>query len=331
MSEQAPPIVDERGDNARRRGASSGRNAKAPAFQLYPADYLTDEHYLALSKEQRGIFWDLLGLIWLNPTSGVRADVAILARANGYTTRRFARLWNAGLSLMFEVRDGLLVNRRLERERQAQAANRQKRLDAGKLGNAAKAEKRRKKTRGGTKAGEANASVLDAQCDPADDAMRTHCEYGDDAIGTLSSLDSRTSESQKAPSGLPPTPTEPKRVAPRAAPVVDWAQHPTLDTPAMRVAWETWIAHRRELRVKPYTSQGLALALAKLSTIGPERALVAIQHSIASNWQGIYEAKDDGPRGPRASPAPENSTRAWLEEQARERPRTVDVEGRRTA
>ncbi len=66
---------------------------------------------------------------------------------------------------------------------------------------------------------------------------------------------------------------------------------PELDSPDFRAAWEEWIAHRRGLRLKPYTAQGQKGIFSKLAKWGSERAVAAIQHSMAQNYQGIFEEK----------------------------------------
>lgn len=298
MSEQAPPSTPK-----------SGRKPKSPAFQLYPADYWTDRAYRALTFEQRGVFWDLLGLSWVN--KGIVCDPAALARSVGMPSRRFARLWQGGLSAMFEQRGDVLVNPRQERERDAQTANRERKSAAGKTGNAKRWGRRRDRGADADASQSDRTAIADGVADdrsrlPSPDALRA----------------------EKAPSGLPPTPATPKRAAPRPQLEVDWTAHPTLDTAAMRHSWSTWIAHRRELRVKPYTSQGLAQQLAELVAMGPDRALAAIQHSIARNYQGIYESKD-APRpaanGTASTPAPGGLQDMFG--RATPRPRTIETTG----
>lgn len=142
----------------------------------------------------------------------------------------------------------------------------------------------------------------------------------------------RVSESEEAgaPSVLPPDP--PAKPARRILLEPDWTAHPGLDTPAMRAAWETWSAHRRGLKSKPWTAPGLAQCFAELAAMGPERAIAAIQHSVARNYAGIYEPKGDVPRGgPAQAPTPQTSIRAMFEAEARARDSAIDVPGRRTA
>jgi hypothetical protein len=55
-------------------------------------------------------------------------------------------------------------------------------------------------------------------------------------------------------------------------------------------AWGEWCQHLREKK-KPLGKSAGEKQLRKLASIGEARALAAIDHSITSNWQGIYEAK----------------------------------------
>lgn len=64
-----------------------------------------------------------------------------------------------------------------------------------------------------------------------------------------------------------------------------------LDTPEFRAAWERWLAHRRQRRCAAYKPIGQATQWKRLAELGPERAVAAIDFSIAQNYQGIYEER----------------------------------------
>ena len=61
-----------------------------------------------------------------------------------------------------------------------------------------------------------------------------------------------------------------------------------MNVPAFSEAWEKWQQHRREIR-KPITPTAAVSLLKKLAGWGVDRAVAAIEHSIASGWQGIFE------------------------------------------
>lgn len=56
--------------------------------------------------------------------------------------------------------------------------------------------------------------------------------------------------------------------------------------------WLEWIAHRRELK-KPATPRAQAMQMTRLRKMGNNRAIAAIEHSIANGWQGIFEPGDN--------------------------------------
>lgn len=61
---------------------------------------------------------------------------------------------------------------------------------------------------------------------------------------------------------------------------------------AFRMVWEDWMAYRTERRFDKYTETGLKQLSKKLAAMGEARATAAIQHSMANNWQGIFEDKN---------------------------------------
>ena len=65
-------------------------------------------------------------------------------------------------------------------------------------------------------------------------------------------------------------------------------------------AWGTWIQHRREKR-QPLTPTATKQQLAKLKAIGEERAITAIEHSVANSWTGLFEPKTTQAEKPRFS------------------------------
>lgn len=64
-----------------------------------------------------------------------------------------------------------------------------------------------------------------------------------------------------------------------------------------RRAWSEWCGHRAEIR-KPLTALGAAKQLGILSAMGEQRAIAAIDHSIACGWTGLFEQKSGNSRQP---------------------------------
>lgn len=75
----------------------------------------------------------------------------------------------------------------------------------------------------------------------------------------------------------------------------------SLDTPSIVSLFAEYVAHRRESK-KPLTATAAKRAIAKLEAMGPERAVAALEHSIASGYQGIFEPGESrAPASPAAS------------------------------
>lgn len=73
---------------------------------------------------------------------------------------------------------------------------------------------------------------------------------------------------------------------------------PELETAAFREAWAGWLADRAERRLPKYTARALTLQLRRLAEMGPQRAVRAIEWSIAQGYKGIWEPKaESGERG----------------------------------
>jgi len=60
------------------------------------------------------------------------------------------------------------------------------------------------------------------------------------------------------------------------------------DSDRFRETWEAWKTHRKESG-KKLTPTSVSRQLAKLKEIGEERAIAAIEHSVANGYQGIFE------------------------------------------
>lgn len=61
-----------------------------------------------------------------------------------------------------------------------------------------------------------------------------------------------------------------------------------LDTPKFRQAWSLWQKHRREIK-KPLRPTSATKQLEQFAAWGGDRAVAAIDHTIAKGWQGIRE------------------------------------------
>jgi len=121
---------------------------KAPAFQFYPKDFLTDVNVASMTLHELGAYTKLLCLCWLE--GSLPAEVDALARLCRVSPTCFGRLWPA-LAPCFTVVNGRLIQGRLERERQKQEAYRALKVEAGRKGGRPKAEGKQRLSRGEAK------------------------------------------------------------------------------------------------------------------------------------------------------------------------------------
>lgn len=73
-----------------------------------------------------------------------------------------------------------------------------------------------------------------------------------------------------------------------------------LKTESFLKVWNDWLAHLKEKRKNP-TSLAIKQQLCKLSMMGAARAIECIQHSIANNYQGLFEPNGSSAK-PQSSP-----------------------------
>lgn len=76
-----------------------------------------------------------------------------------------------------------------------------------------------------------------------------------------------------------------------------------LNSDAFKTAWNIWEQYRRERKISAYTPTGTNMQFGKLKKLGEVRAIAAIEHSIAQNYQGIYEDKNGHAKTHSGTPA----------------------------
>lgn len=121
---------------------------KAPAFQFYPKDFLTDGKVLCMSNEVVGMYIKLLSIDWLE--DGFPRDLILkLAGFEWYAeyleVREDFKEIEAQLAECFvahPTKPGVITNPRLQKERQRQQERRIERSAAGKKGALIKESKR---------------------------------------------------------------------------------------------------------------------------------------------------------------------------------------------
>lgn len=106
---------------------------KAPAFQFYPKDFLSDERVRLMSNTELGVYIKLLCLCWLE--GSLPADHSSLARLVHLPVARLERLWDGPVGQCFTERQwGRLGNKRLDAERAKQEVYRRRQTDNGRKG-----------------------------------------------------------------------------------------------------------------------------------------------------------------------------------------------------
>jgi uncharacterized protein YdaU (DUF1376 family) len=93
--------------------ARSGRREGRPAFQLYAADFASSPKFRRMTLEERGAYLTLLLDAWMD--RGIEPES--IADRLCIDESSAARLMAGTLGRCFELRDGVLVNPRQERER----------------------------------------------------------------------------------------------------------------------------------------------------------------------------------------------------------------------
>lgn len=124
---------------------------KAPAFQFYPKDWLTDDKVCAMSMAEQGIYFQLICFDWLS--DGIRVeDMRQLVRFAGTDEE-----WNHTCQMVERCfidhpqKEGFVTNPRLLKERQKQAEWAKKSREGGKKSAKARKERALKSGKGGSK------------------------------------------------------------------------------------------------------------------------------------------------------------------------------------
>jgi hypothetical protein len=68
------------------------------------------------------------------------------------------------------------------------------------------------------------------------------------------------------------------------------------ESPTFAESWANFRTHRKQIR-KPLTPMAETMQLKQLAEIGEQRAIRAIEHTIAKGWQGIREPDGKSPNG----------------------------------
>ena len=104
--------------------------AHSPAFQFYPADFLSDENTLVMSAEAIGAYWLLVCICWKQ--DGLPQEMKRLSQLARMQEKKFSRLWETSISacFYFDAETQRFRHRRLDKELIKQRDNSEKRKAA---------------------------------------------------------------------------------------------------------------------------------------------------------------------------------------------------------
>jgi len=104
------------------------KQIKPLAFQFYAKDWLTDIDVRALSYEEKGIYFELLCMSWIQPLPD---DISKLAKILNIAEQSLSDI----LHFFFIEKDGYFFNEKLEKNRKEKTEYYKKMSEAGKKGN----------------------------------------------------------------------------------------------------------------------------------------------------------------------------------------------------
>jgi uncharacterized protein YdaU (DUF1376 family) len=110
---------------------------KAPAFQFYPKDFLTDGKQASMTNAEAGVYTRLLCVCWLE--GSIPDDVARAGRIVGETPAVMRRMWPAVRACFTQSEPGRLRHKRLDEEREKQAERSRQQAKNGRNGGRPKA------------------------------------------------------------------------------------------------------------------------------------------------------------------------------------------------
>jgi len=118
--------------------APAKRDAKSPAFQFYPKDFISSSKVQRMTLDEIGAYALLLSHCWLD--DGLPTNVDQMARLVKTSASKFRRMWEGPLSECFVEKNGRLINVRLDEERRKQADYRRRAAEWGKKGGRPKGQ-----------------------------------------------------------------------------------------------------------------------------------------------------------------------------------------------
>lgn len=247
--------------------------AEFPWMKFYPGDWLGDQGVRFVSPAARGLWIDLICLMHRSPLMGRLLsplgrplNISQIARATATDESEASNLISEleDAKVFSRDADGTIVCRRMIKDENKRKAC----ADAGKKGG-----------------GNPSLKSAPLKVDPKDTFILRGLE-----AQRLRGLEAEKPEEEAPQAAKPPTKKTPKPDA-AGVPIPGG-----LDVPPFREAWAEFLEHRRQKRA-PMTEKAAKMQLRQMSEWGPDRAVAAIQHSVANGWTGVFEDKHNGKSG----------------------------------
>jgi uncharacterized protein YdaU (DUF1376 family) len=263
-------------------------NGKLPWFQFYPADWLQDTRMLDL--QSKGAWFEIINAMWTAPERGVISgtleEFSLLLGCYIDVTStildRFERLKICDFS-----RDGngvvTLKCRRMVRE------------EAERENNRERVAKFRKKQ---SSNGDVTPDVMDKKTEVISQNTEEEPPMSPTGDEKVVSFSLSPSENIASPEPASSVPKRKKRINDGAR-SVDLPMF--LRTQKFMQNWDDWLCDMEERKEK-VTERAAKNQLKELDAMGEDRAVVAIEASIAHRWRHIYEPK------PQANGSPNGNT-----------------------
>ena len=161
---------------------------ESPAFQFYPAEYLSDENVAMMSLEEEGAYLRLMCYCWRQGT--IPNDPVKLARLCKTTPAKMEEMWPAVSVCFRSTKDDRLAHPRLDVERTKQAGYKRKMSEAGKRG----AEARKAKGGYGQAKARLSREVMASDGSLSSSLSSTVNPTDDESSGASSDVDNSESE-----------------------------------------------------------------------------------------------------------------------------------------
>lgn len=257
--------------------------SKLPSFMFYPGDWAKDPCLRRCSHAAKGVWIDMLCLMFEGQERGYLATSGV-----AWSDDDIAQAVGGDKSIVLACINELTLKGVAKRDTRGAIYNSRMVVDE---------HKRKLCSEAGKRGGNPNLTpTLKGQSKGANKGELK----GDSKPNPTPSSSSSSSSSDKD-SLKPPNP--PKPSASGNFDLVSILPEHFMTSKQFMDLWESWKIHAKQRSRKPLGDQAAKMQLNKLVGMGLQRAIAAIEHSIAGNYQGIFE--------PNSNSSPANNGTAW--------------------